>query len=165
VPRTVLEEVNPVKRLGYALAYSVMGRRNGDEGEPGPTLKYEVSYKDCFVDAQAREEAKRMSLIQERIPVRNYPLLSAVDAEQIARGVQDPTVLMLAASRDRVVNIRATRTVYEALSTAKTFKEFPGIGHAIWLDGRREEVISYTVDWLKYRLEAFNEVRLGHTKR
>lgn len=163
VPRTILEEVNPIKRLGYRLAYAARGRENG--GEAGPTLKYEVDVKDCFVDPQAREEARKLGLLQDRIPIRNYPLLSAVDAERVARGVMDPTVLMLASGRDRVVNLRATRAVFEALSTAKTYKEFPGVGHSIWLDGRREEVISYTVDWLKYRLEAFNEVRLGHTKR
>lgn len=163
VPRTLLEEVNPLKRLGYRLAYGLKGRENG--GEAGATLKYEVSYRDCFVDPQARKQAEEQGFLQDRIPVRNYPLLTAIDAEKIARNVMDPTVLMIAAGRDRVVSHRATEAVYEALPTAKSWHELPGIGHSIYLDGRREEAISYVIDWLSLRITEFNEVRVGHTKR
>lgn len=163
VPRTVLEEVNPLKRLGYRLAYGMMGRENG--AEAGRTLKYEVSYGDCFVDRQAQKDSEAQGFLQDRIPLRNYPLLSSIDAERIAGNVMDPTVLMLAAGRDRVVRQRATRAVYDALSTAKHWHELPGTGHSIYLDGRREEAISFVVEWLNHRLDAFNEVRIGHTKR
>ncbi len=162
VPRTLKEESSLVRRLGYALLYGLAGRGNGSA--PGRTVKYPVSYKDIFVDKAAMEAAKAKGFLQSRIPLRNYPLMN-VDAEEIARQVGSPTVLVVTAAKDRVVDKRRTRRVYEALATAKQWIEIPGSGHSLFLDAARDEAIKTVVEWVRYRLQDFNEARPGHTKR
>ena len=163
VPRTFAEEMNPLKRAGYAFLYRL--RASGNGTGPGPTVKYPVTYKDIFADSGARQQAKAQGFLQTRIPLRNYPLLMSIDAEAIAHRVQDPTVLVMAAEKDKVIRRRATLTVYEAVASAKTWYEVPGSGHSIFLDRARDKAIGFVRDWVAYRLHTFNEVRPGHTKR
>lgn len=163
VPRSILGEVNPVKRVGYALAHAMTGSVGPDD--VGPTLKYEVSYKDIFADQAAMQRAKADGFLQTRIPIRNYPLLAAADGESAAAAVQDPTVLVMAASRDKVVSNVGTRAVYDAVSSAKYWSLIEGSGHSLFLDGQSTTAIKELVDWVSYRLGSFNEVRPGNTKR
>lgn len=161
--RTFAEEMNPIKRAGYAFLYATRGGRNGKG--PGPTVKYPVTYKDIFADRQAMADARSKGFLQTRIPINNYPLLMKVNGEDLARGVMDPTVLFIVGEKDKVIAQRASHTVYDACGSAKTWHVVKGSGHSMFMDGKRDEAIRFVVDWTKYRLSAFNEVRAGHTKR
>lgn len=160
---SVLGNVNAIKRWGYGLAYQMTGKTNGDS--PGPTLKYEVSYKDIFQDKAAAQKAREQGFLQTRIPIRNYPLFKALDGDELARQVGDATALVVVAEKDRVVQKWSSRQVYDALTTAKTWMEIPGSGHSMFLDATGPTAIKQVVDWLDYRLGSFNEVRPGSTKR
>jgi acetyl esterase/lipase len=160
---SVLGNVNALKRWGYALAYQMAGKTNGDS--PGPTLKYEVSYNDVINDKAAMQAAKAQGFLQTRIPIRNYPLFRALDGEALAQKVGDPTALVVVGEKDRVVQKWSSRRVYDALTTAKTWMEVPQSGHSVFQDAIGPKAIKDIVAWIDYRLGTFNEVRPGSTKR
>lgn len=161
--RKFSDEMNPFQRFGYKLLYQMRGGRNGTT--PGPTIKYPVTYEDIFADKQAMQAAKQKGFLEDRIPINNYPLLMNVNGEELARQITDATCLFVAAEKDHAVSARASRLVYEACGTAKTWHVVKGSGHSMLLDGQRGPAIGFIVDWVKYRLTDFNEVRPGHTKR
>lgn len=163
-PRTIREEIGPMKRLGYALAYRATGDKPGKDGV-GRTLPYDVDYADIIENKNAREKARKIGFLQKRIPLRDYPALMEVEGEDIARNLMNPNVTVLVPTRDKVVRPEASRAVYEALPTSKRLWEIEGSGHSVFMDARATHTIDRLVDLLKPRLGHFPEVRPGHIKR
>ncbi|MBW3582397.1 MAG: lysophospholipase [Euryarchaeota archaeon] len=160
--RTIAEEIGPLRRLGYRLAYALRGGK-AEKGKA--TLAYDVDYHDILEDPRARDNAKQIGFLERRIPIDNYPELMSIDGEEIARKVMDPTVLIIAASKDKVVSNRASRALYDAVPSAKQWWLIEGSGHSMFLDGRRQVVCDRIIAYLKPRLSFFSEVMPGSTKR
>lgn len=149
-PASVRDELSAIELFGYRIGGAVdrWVRRVG-----GPSLRvpYQVDLEDVLDDEDAIERARRISLLQETIPLVNVPELLAVDGPAWARRVDQPT-LVVYADRDRLVAREGTRRLHDALPGERTWLGLEG-PHSLFLDARGEACAEQVADWMREHVE------------
>ena len=113
----------------------------------GISVPYKVDYKRLYSTEAAVTRARKDQFLQTTIPVRNYgPLVQKLDAEECAKKVQIPALVMVA-EYDVVVGKESSRRVYEALAGPKKFVEVPRSGHSMCGDARNDFVAKICLEF------------------
>lgn len=147
--RTVRSEISDVEFAGYRLAYAV-SRAKSRLGLGPLLVPYKNRYRDLFVDEAARKGAEEVAFLFSHVNMANYPDLVAMDAEEEARRVHQPVLVILAA-HDKAVRHESSMAVYHALGGHKEVATVDS-GHSVWTDRARDVVLEHVDGFLRSRL-------------
>jgi acylglycerol lipase len=147
---SLMDGLNNIERFGYHLIGRFDRRRTRRGGGHG-TIPYKVSYRDLFVDADARDAAKQQPFLQRKVNLGNYDFARTMDTTQWASRVRQP-VLCIIGTRDRVMGLKAQMQVVDALAGRVDVLEHD-TGHSLWLDRDGARVATASADWVRRRLQ------------
>lgn len=115
-------------------------------------IRYPISYKDIFVDPEARKAAEAQGFLQRTFPLDNVPPLLKQDAGACARELRVPA-LIVRGELDAAVKGTSTRRVYEAIPGEKEWYEIKGSGHSFPTDCKGKEAFEKIAAWLDHYIE------------
>lgn len=152
---TLRDEMNLFEFAGYNLARLVNAPIR-IFSKKGISVPYKVDYQRLYSTEAAVERARKDQFLQTTIPVRNYgPLVQKLDAEECAKNIKIPSLVMVA-EYDVVVGKHNSRRVYDALAGPKKFVEVPRSGHSMCGDARSDFVAKICLEFADRHLRGIS---------
>ncbi len=135
-PASIKGEMNIAERMFLPLIY-VMGVAYERITGRRFYIKYRAVYEKIFREPGTVQIAREMGFLQDRIWIRSYKPLMAVDTVNAARMVKKPCMVIIP-DGDRLVNPENQRKVYEALTGEKRLYIARGYNHSLMGEDKGE---------------------------
>jgi pimeloyl-ACP methyl ester carboxylesterase len=147
-PSRLSREVNFFESIGYFVADKV-NRPLSLLFKEGLQIPYKTPYTRLYASRASVKRGMADDFLQTKIPVANYKgLMVDLDAEEAARSLKKPTIVLIA-EYDLVVGNWNSRAVYAALAAKhRDLVLIPKSGHSMQGDHRSQLVLDHTRRWL-----------------